>query len=599
METKKQVTVEGKILKNPYNYAAIYARISAQKDNNSIEAQISKGKTVLKNENLLLYAVYSDKTSGRTVSPPDRPGFGKLLSDAKAGCFKTIVAYKHDRIARNLKDWINLKSQLKKMGIKIIFSDGTEYISDNSLQGEFIENLIVMVAELEPNNINERVKSGREQRRKEGVYSQGIYTPFGYEKAKSRNPSQGKSYYKIKPLEVIFIQHLYLEAKTFLVEKNFKLVRIQETMAADIDKFLEIKSIVILNDELISYAESIKTALAKHLNVEESLFLQNIIEELKKHLKGKNLSDTQRELNKIKIHFSTEGNLKTILSNPIYAKYMLRKVDDKQQGITIFNNVPKLQEQSFVELRNVARIIDRKTFSKVYCYMIMPQVIKAEEPDYLFKGKLKCGYCNVYLHYKDGLLKCTNIGIKSGCKAYLKTNVIEAVLDVILDDAFNNSSEGFNRFRKAIEDKQKYFRENLQKLRYTKMIKLKEFLIDKDKGYIKEVASKEKEINLLLHKIANYEYELDNINKLQKQIENYNKLDLKSKKSNIDFSKAKSSIITYIISNEDYFNSVFDKLIKEIKVKTIEHKKNVKCEFSIKYEFQYSKPGDLLARIDK
>lgn len=596
METKKPVTLDSDILKNPDNYAAIYARISSKKDNNSIEAQISKGKNVLKNENLLLYAVYSDHISGRTVSPPDRPGFGKLLADAKAGCFKTIIAYKHDRIARNLSDWINLTSQLKKMGIKIIFSDGAEYISDNSLQGEFIENLIVMVAELEPNNINERVKSGRKQRRLEGVYNSANHIPFGYSrKNTSKNPSQGKSYYEIKPLQAIFIQHLFCEASAFLGKKEFKLIKIIEKMNADICKFSEIKSIEILNNNLISYAENVKTALVKHSGTEENLFLQNIIEELKKHLRGKSFSDIQKEINEIKKHLSSQGNIKTILTNPIYAKYMLIDPTDKQQGITISNDIPELNEQSFVELRNIARIIGKKTFSKVYCYMIMPEVLKEEEPDYLFKGKLKCGYCNVYLHYKNGLLGCTNVGEKPGCKAYGKTNVIKAALDVILDDAFNNSSEGFNRFRRTIEDKQEDFRKTLQKLRYKKMIMLKEFLINKDKGYIEEVKNKEDEINLLLHKIANYEYELDNISKLQKQIENYNKLDFKNKKSNMDFSKIKSSIITYIISNEDYFNSVFDKLIKEIKVTTIEHKKDVKCKFSIKY----SKPGDLPARIDK
>lgn len=600
MEIMEQIKIENKILNNPENYAAIYARISSKKDNNSIEAQISKAKIALNNENLLLYAVYTDHISGRTVSPPDREGFGKLLADAKAGCFKTIVVYKHDRIARSLNHWISLKSQLKKLGIKIIFSDDTEYTSDNSLQGDFIENLLVMVAELEPNNINERVSYGREQRRSEGIYNSANHIPFGYDRknTNSKDTSKGKSYYEIKPLETIFIQHLFSEANDVLGKKDIQIEKIKETLSKVINKFLEINLLTTLNSELKSFAENIKTKIMKHSAKET--FLQNIIEALCTYLKEKSIDDIKTELKVIQKHFSNTGNLQNILSNPIYAGYMLLNSKEEHQGIIIKDKkIPILNEQSFVRIRNVAAIIDKKTFSNVYSFMLMPQILKGKEPNYLFKGKLKCGNCNVYLHFTDGLLQCTNAGKRTGCKAFGKNNLIEAILNIILDDAFNNSNEGFNKFRDTIDDNLKYLRNDLENLRKTKMILLKEYLKNKDKRCIEAVNTNQDEINFILHKIANYEYEIDNINKLQKLLKHYNKSDIKSKKSNLDISKIKSTIISYIISNQDYFNSIFDKLIKEIKVKPIEQKNDFKCRFTVKYEFKYNKPGDILACIDK
>lgn len=580
----KTVKTKNEILKNPDNYAAIYARISSKKDNNSIEAQISKGKMVLNNENLLLYAVYTDHVSGRTTAPPDRNGFGKLLANAKANCFKTIIAYKHDRIARNLNDWVNLKLQLKKLGIKIIFSDDTEYTSDNSLQGDFIENLIMMVAELEPNNINERASNGRKQRRLEGVYNSANKVPFGYNRINSKSPSNGKSYYNIEPLEAIFIQHLFCEAKEVLGKEVLKIKCIKQKLLNSISNLLNSTSIETLSDMIVRYAHDGKIKLVQEC--EEESFLQKIIEALNKFLKETALDDIKSKLKNIRDHLKSTGNLQTILANSIYGGYMLLDSNEKQQGIIINGNIPKLNEKSFINISNVAPIINKNTFAKVYSYTIMPKVIEEVEPNFLFKGKLKCKKCNHLLHYKDSLLQCN-------CKVYSKNNVIESVLEIILDDAFNNSEEGFNNFCKTIEDKLKYLREDLQKLRNTKISILKEFLISKDKKYTQYVKinqDNQDNINFILGKIANYEHELSNINKLQGVIKHYNNLTPEIKKSNLVISKIKSLIISYIQSNEDIFNSIFNKLIKEIKVSTIEQKNDIKCRFTVNYEFKYDKP---------
>lgn len=587
----KPAKIKNKILENPRNYAAIYARISSKKDNNSIDAQINKAKMLLNNENLLLYAVYTDHVSGRTTSPPDRAGFGKLLQDAKSGCFKTIIAYKHDRIARNLSDWINLKSELRKLGIKIIFSDGTEYTSDNSLQGDFLENLIMMVAELEPNNINERASNGRNQRRLQGVYNAANNEPFGYKRidTNSKHPSKGKSYYQIEPLKAIFIQHLFCESRDILGEKILKIAPIKQKLLSFINNLLKPASLEILSDMIIQYADDIKIRLVKEYG--KKYFIENITKALHEYIENTPPDDIICDLKDIKGHLDSTSNLQNILSNPIYGGYMLLDPNEKNQGIIVDDSIPRLNKKSFIEITNVAPIVDEKTFSKVYSYILMPKVLKEAEPNFLLKGKFRCGNCKQLLHYKDGLLQCTSQ--KPNCKIYAKTSVIEAALEIILDDALKNSEDGFNNFRGTIEDKVHHLKKELEKLRNEKMSILKNYLYSKDERYVKDIQSKQDDINLILHKIASYSHELSSINKLQELIENYNNLIPEIKSSNFIIPKIKSLIISHILSNQDMFNSVFDKFIKEIKVSTIEKRDDIKCRFTINYEFQYNKPSDL------
>ena len=54
-----------KIIDNPKNYAAIYARISGTKDNNSISSQIQLATNALKEKNLLIYNTYIDFDSAK------------------------------------------------------------------------------------------------------------------------------------------------------------------------------------------------------------------------------------------------------------------------------------------------------------------------------------------------------------------------------------------------------------------------------------------------------------------------------------------------------------------------------------------------------
>lgn len=589
--------VNNEILENPRNYAAIYARVSSAKDNNSIKAQIEKAKFILNERNLLVYAVYTDHVSGRTTPPPARAGFSKLLADANAGRFKTLIVYKHDRIARNLKDWIELKNELKKIKVNIIFSAETEYISDNSIQGDFLENLMVMVAELEPNTINERSSNGRNFRRLQGVYNSASNIPFAYirekitpfnNNLKENNVSNIKSFFKKKSLEAAFVEYLFNYFNKAIENNDTKttLKNLQKDSLEFLDEIILNLSFENLDNLEKIYSGSIKL---------------NLISELKSKLKVKDeIGDINQALEYIKKRISKIANIENILKNDTYGGYQLKDARDKTLGIILDKNSTRLNFNSFEKLINVeGPIVDKDTFEKVYCHMYLPTLLKQKEPDFLLKGKLVCGHCKRKMHLHEHLLKCTDKNRQNKCMSYVKTNLIESILDVIIDDAFMQSDTGFKKFLASIDEKLVRYNAELQKLRNLKMHMLKDYLNSKNQKYIDAINYKQKEINELLQKIAALQERLYTIKTLEKNItSNYfdRKAIVKTSEHLITFIKAQ--IIDYIINNENIFNSLFEKIIKTVEVKTIESKDSNKCSLSINYEFVYKKHSDIFESIN-
>ncbi len=83
-----------------------YARVSTQGQN--LESQL----TELKKEGA--EEIYQDKASGKSLN---RDGLNDLLSPLTEG--DTLIVTKMDRIARNVREGIDLISQLNEKGIKL------------------------------------------------------------------------------------------------------------------------------------------------------------------------------------------------------------------------------------------------------------------------------------------------------------------------------------------------------------------------------------------------------------------------------------------------------------------------------------------------
>ncbi|MCW5749636.1 MAG: recombinase family protein, partial [Alphaproteobacteria bacterium] len=99
--------------------AAIYARYSSELQRQaSIEDQLRLCKERLAREGWTLVATYADRAmSGASAL---RPGYQKLLEDARHGAFDVLVAEAMDRLSRDQEDIAALYKRLRFSGVRIV-----------------------------------------------------------------------------------------------------------------------------------------------------------------------------------------------------------------------------------------------------------------------------------------------------------------------------------------------------------------------------------------------------------------------------------------------------------------------------------------------
>ena len=126
-----------------------YARVSTQmqaKDGNSLEAQSME----LKKAGAV--QVFSDTFTGTKM---DRPELDRLLAQMQEG--DTIVVTKLDRIARNLKQGLDLIDGLTERGINVnVLNMG---MIDSTPTGKLIRNIMLSFAEWERDMIVQRTQN--------------------------------------------------------------------------------------------------------------------------------------------------------------------------------------------------------------------------------------------------------------------------------------------------------------------------------------------------------------------------------------------------------------------------------------------------------
>ncbi|MBQ9335582.1 MAG: recombinase family protein [Alphaproteobacteria bacterium] len=150
-----------------------YARVSTQaqaKDGNSLESQsLELRKTGAEK-------IFSDAFTG-TVT--ERPELDRLLAQMQFG--DTIVVTKLDRIARNLKQGIELIDTLNECGITVnVLNMG---VIDNTPTGKLIRNIMLSLAEWERDMIIQRTQEGKHIARQNPEYREG--RPRKYNKAQT------------------------------------------------------------------------------------------------------------------------------------------------------------------------------------------------------------------------------------------------------------------------------------------------------------------------------------------------------------------------------------------------------------------------------
>jgi len=108
---------------------------------------------------------FSDVDTGAYMT---RSGMIALNEAVFAGTVKTIVIWKLDRIARNMKDGINTLSKWCEIGVRVV--SVTQQIDLSGTVGHLVAGVLFAVAEMELQHMRERQAAGIAAAKARGAY---------------------------------------------------------------------------------------------------------------------------------------------------------------------------------------------------------------------------------------------------------------------------------------------------------------------------------------------------------------------------------------------------------------------------------------------
>jgi DNA invertase Pin-like site-specific DNA recombinase len=141
--------------------AAIYARVST--GDQHLETQLLDLREMAKLRGCEIVHEYTDIISG---SKAKRPGLDQLMADARRHRFDVVLVVAFDRIARNVRHFLDVLDELNQLGIE--FVSKRENIDTSGPLGRAMLTIVGAISELERSLIVERVRAGMRRAKLEG-----------------------------------------------------------------------------------------------------------------------------------------------------------------------------------------------------------------------------------------------------------------------------------------------------------------------------------------------------------------------------------------------------------------------------------------------
>lgn len=171
--------------------AILYPRVSSKKqakEGDSIDAQTRRLKSYCKEKEFDIVGIYTDAGKSASISEDKiivnivgddfivktslnkRPGFKRILKEAKGKKFDAVVFFKWDRFSRDSSFSKHFKIYLKRMGVDLIPTDDKD--------DPFISDIRQAMGEEEIRKMKDRVRATRLERFERGMMV--AKPPFGY-----------------------------------------------------------------------------------------------------------------------------------------------------------------------------------------------------------------------------------------------------------------------------------------------------------------------------------------------------------------------------------------------------------------------------------
>lgn len=221
----------------------LYARVStdrqAQKEL-SIPAQLAAMRQFAKGNGWRVLEEYVDRgESARTMKRPELQKLIRFCAEKKG--VGIVVVHKLDRMARSLPDYLTIKAELKKKGIRLVSM--TENFED-SVTGRLLENIIASISEWYSGNLGEEIKKAALAKLQRGEWPQR--PPFGYKSIRTEDKR---------------VQHVEEPASASLVRQAFELFATGDCSLGQLSEMMAERGLRTSHGKLLSQ-QAIKTILS-------------------------------------------------------------------------------------------------------------------------------------------------------------------------------------------------------------------------------------------------------------------------------------------------------------------------------------------------
>src|SRR5215212_985353 len=157
---------------------ALYLRVSSdeQRERESIKTQREFFEQYCQLYGLKVTETYADDGVSGTIPLHERPEGRRLLEDARAKKFETLLVYRLDRLGRSLLVIVDAHDRLQVSGVSL--RSATEPIDTSNPSGRLIFQMLASFAEYERETIRERTRAGLHRAYRGGKHFGAA--PYGY-----------------------------------------------------------------------------------------------------------------------------------------------------------------------------------------------------------------------------------------------------------------------------------------------------------------------------------------------------------------------------------------------------------------------------------
>lgn len=163
--------------------AALYVRVSTTEQAEhgySISEQTERLRNYCNAMGWTVYKVYTDP--GYSGASLNRPALQRLIKASQRHSFDKVIVYKLDRLSRSQRDTLTLLEEVFNAN-SVDFVSMCENFDTATPFGRATIGILSVFAQLEREQIKERMKMGKEARAKSGKWSGSKFVPIGYDRS--------------------------------------------------------------------------------------------------------------------------------------------------------------------------------------------------------------------------------------------------------------------------------------------------------------------------------------------------------------------------------------------------------------------------------